>query len=122
MRKVELHTLKTLSDIILHCGDYGYFYINKNCKECVAVLGDADNPVLEELEQVLFELGFKLTVLSESYPENMDDYILISKGIEAEYYDEEHTDEMPEDGYLIPRYLKLDEYIRYIEFLKTLDD
>lgn len=121
MKRHQLHKIKLICDGIVHCGDYGKFYANKDLKEVLVVLGDADICDLDELEREVKNAGAVLTVSDESGPYPEDNYILISCGIEAEYpYKEYPEDADLEDGYVIPKLLLQDEYSKYWWFISEL--
>lgn len=120
MRKIDLHNIKGLADNIYHCGDYGQTYIKNDLSEVWVVLGDADEVDLDEFQTYVENyIGAKFIVEAECGPGNEEEYILISRGVEVEnFYDDEDI----EDGYVIPRYLSLEEYLGYTRLMNNLED
>lgn len=122
MRKFNLLGIKFYCDTIIHCGDYGMSYISNDMSELYIVLGDADNVDFEELEYMLSAINVKLTVEAECGPDE-DNYTLISRGVEAQNYDQEYPEDGEvEDGYVIPKHLSIEEYLDYLKFYENLPD
>lgn len=115
MKMIDLHFIKQFADQIFHCGDYGHTYIKNDLSEVCVVLGDADDPDLDDFHEYVEEAGFIFRVEAERHPGN--DYIVISHGIEAEIDEDGDILEEP-----IPIFLSVGEYVEYLQILKRLEE
>lgn len=76
LNRYTLQDIKSKLDKIEHCGDCGHFYIHRTEPKIFLELGDADN--------VSFEyLGFEIIFADEYLPEDPENWILLSLGVEV---------------------------------------
>ena len=114
MNKNKLHRAKIICDQMYHCGDYGRCYYEPNTNNIILSLGDGDEPALTIVD--LESEGFNVECICEDTPDEADDYILISRGIE-EYMVDFETLECESK----PILLSIEEYVRYYDFFNKLD-
>lgn len=118
MNRHTLWDIKRKLDQLGHCGDYGYFYIHKTKNEIYLNLGDAD--------EVEFSYdGFKVLIEAEADPEDLEDWILISRGIEIyekiKSYDAV-TGEFTYNYETYPNLISPKDYTLFYEYFKQLKD
>ncbi len=123
LTRYQLFFIKYELDLIKHCGDYGRFYVNRYEPKVFLELGDADEVDVQGIKD---RLPFDLEIIAEAEcgPEDEQDWILVSRGIE-EYenyllYRDEFSEEPITEYH--PNLLSVDEYIDYYKFFKTLKE
>jgi hypothetical protein len=123
VKKIDLYAIKSLGDTIIHGGDYGKLYISKDLKMVVLVLGHADDLTgCEMLLDLLEEIDMTYAIMYESNPKNLDEYVLLSKGLVLDDYDQfDPVDDFGNEIVAVPSLLTLDEYSRYLQLMETIE-
>lgn len=119
--RIELFKCKYVLDAIKHCGDYGFFYVHKTDRLIYMVLGDGDEVESDEVLEKLPK-DTELIVEAESCPEDPENWILISRGIEvAEGFSYDQEDNLiGVTTEINPKPLSVEEYYEYFKFFKKL--
>jgi len=119
--RYELYKIKDVLDNIVHCGDYGRFYINKLDRSVFLELGDCDKIEVDELAQKL-PTDVAISISSEYGPDDEENWVLVSRGIESYESYKFELDETTKTIVLHPNVLSIDEYVDYYRFFKSLKD
>jgi len=119
--RAELFAIKHLLDEIRHCGDEGWFYVNKIDRVVYLSFGDGDK--IKTLD-ILMKLpkNTELIIEAECLPEDLENWLLVSRGIEeAEAFSYDQEDNLVGTTVEInPKLLTTEEYYDYYRFYKTL--
>lgn len=119
--RIELFTCKYTLDGVKHGGDYGLFYVHKTSRAVYLCLGDGD--VADKIELLSkLPVDTDLIIEAECEPDDIDNWLLISKGIECAAgfaYDQEDN-LIGVTTEINPKLLSVEEYYEYFKFFKKL--